>query len=462
MKIASALIAVLLIAGAGLAGGSMAALRPLFAIAVPYAAVAIFVAGGFTVSAIGGIERYIEKGDVVVIKPNVAFERPAALGATTNPEVLVALIELVREAGAAEIRVADNPIESPQSCFVRTGIQAAAVKAGARVYLPSAGDFETLNVPGATWIEKWPFFWRPFQGAHKVIGVAPVKDHNLCRASMTTKNWYGLLGGRRNQFHQDIHGIIADLALMLRPRTVWTHLRGNWWRGVVGGAIASVGYGERPTQSPAVQLITIAVILLGFTAAAYTFGGLLQLLLAGELEQYLGRRRMERDISKLSGHAIVVGFGRIGRAVASKAAAFGMRVAYSSRTVSSSPLGESMPFDRLLSTSDVVTLHCPLTPDTRHLIGRRGEEAGIDEEAVVAGHPGKGAHLVVREARGPDRRRRRRTAALAVAAVPEAKPAATPTAPMARCRTLSAVLTGTSVAITPPSPTAKPHTATRM
>ena len=39
--------------------------------------------------------------------------------------------------------------------------------------------------------------------ATKVIGVAPVKDHNLCRASMTTKNWYGLLGGRRNQFHQD-------------------------------------------------------------------------------------------------------------------------------------------------------------------------------------------------------------------------------------------------------------------
>jgi hypothetical protein len=73
-----------------------------------------------SLDALGGIGRFIQRGDVVVIKPNVAFERPAALGATTNPELLTALIEIVREAGAKEIRVADNPIESPSSCFVRS------------------------------------------------------------------------------------------------------------------------------------------------------------------------------------------------------------------------------------------------------------------------------------------------------------------------------------------------------
>jgi uncharacterized protein (DUF362 family) len=197
------------------------------------------------IDAIGGIARFIRRGDVVVIKPNVAFERPAVLGATTHPEVLTALIHLVREAGAAEVRVADNPIESPQSCFVRTGIQRAAVEAGARVFLPSPGEFEILNVPGATWIENWPFFWRPFQGATKVIGVAPVKDHNLCRASMTTKNWYGLLGGRRNQFHQDIHGIIADLALMLRPTFVLLDGSRILFRsGPTGGSLSDVKPGR--------------------------------------------------------------------------------------------------------------------------------------------------------------------------------------------------------------------------
>jgi glyoxylate reductase len=60
----------------------------------------------------------------------------------------------------------------------------------------------------------------------------------------------------------------------------------------------------------------------------------------------------------------IVGYGRIGRAVASRAAAFGMKVAHTSRG------SDGMPLDRLLATSDVVSLHVPLTPDTRHLIGQ--------------------------------------------------------------------------------------------
>ncbi|MET0214982.1 MAG: D-glycerate dehydrogenase [Vicinamibacterales bacterium] len=60
----------------------------------------------------------------------------------------------------------------------------------------------------------------------------------------------------------------------------------------------------------------------------------------------------------------IVGYGRIGRAVASRAAAFGMNVAHTSRG------SDGMPLDRLLATSDVVSLHVPLTPDTRHLIGQ--------------------------------------------------------------------------------------------
>jgi uncharacterized protein (DUF362 family) len=197
------------------------------------------------VDAIGGIGRFVDKGDVVVVKPNVAFERAPQLGATTNPEVLVAVVELVREAGAREVRVCDNPIESPESCFVRSGMQKAALDAGARVYIPSPSDFEVLHTPGATWIENWPFFWRPFMGADKVIGVSPVKDHNLCRASMTTKNWYGLLGGRRNQFHQDIHGIISDLALMLRPTfVVLDGTRVLFRSGPTGGSLSDVKLGK--------------------------------------------------------------------------------------------------------------------------------------------------------------------------------------------------------------------------
>jgi len=66
----------------------------------------------------------------------------------------------------------------------------------------------------------------------------------------------------------------------------------------------------------------------------------------------------------------IVGFGRIGRAVAARAAAFGVRVAYFARNPQAPKVEgcEPMPLDRLLATSDIVSLHCPLTPETRHLI----------------------------------------------------------------------------------------------
>jgi glyoxylate reductase len=73
--------------------------------------------------------------------------------------------------------------------------------------------------------------------------------------------------------------------------------------------------------------------------------------------------------SELGGKQLgIVGMGRIGRAVANRAAVFGMRVVYTSRSPQNIPGAEPMALDRLLASSDVVSLHCPLTADTRHLI----------------------------------------------------------------------------------------------
>ena len=63
----------------------------------------------------------------------------------------------------------------------------------------------------------------------------------------------------------------------------------------------------------------------------------------------------------------IIGYGRIGRAVAARAEAFGMTVVYSDMAAAGS---EAMPIDRLLITSDIITIHCPLTPDTTHLINQ--------------------------------------------------------------------------------------------
>ena len=67
----------------------------------------------------------------------------------------------------------------------------------------------------------------------------------------------------------------------------------------------------------------------------------------------------------------LVGVGRIGRAVAAKAPAFGMTIAYTDHIASDIPGAVQMPLDRLLSTSDVVSLHVPMMPETKHLIDKK-------------------------------------------------------------------------------------------
>jgi uncharacterized protein (DUF362 family) len=170
---------------------------------------------------LGGIERFVKKGETVAIKPNVAFASPSILGATTNPDLVAEVIRLCYEkAGAKKVIVADNPINNPASCFTLSGIGKAASQAGAKVVLPKDNLFRHTTLTGGKLIKTWPIFFEPFKNVDKLIGIAPVKDHHRSGASMSMKNWYGLLGGRRNIFHQDINTIIAELAMMVRPTLI--------------------------------------------------------------------------------------------------------------------------------------------------------------------------------------------------------------------------------------------------
>lgn len=170
--------------------------------------------------ALGGIEAFIQRGDRVLLKVNAAFATPPMLSATTHPELVAEVARLCYKAGASSVIVTDNPINDPASCFALTGIAHAAGAAGARIVFPRKTYFKPTSVSGGTLIRDWPLLYEPFQGVHKLIGIAPVKDHHRSGASMTMKNWYGLLGGRRNIFHQDIHNVIKELAMMVSPTLV--------------------------------------------------------------------------------------------------------------------------------------------------------------------------------------------------------------------------------------------------
>jgi uncharacterized protein (DUF362 family) len=169
---------------------------------------------------LGGIERFISKGDRVLLKVNAAFATPPILNATSHPDLVSELAALCLAAGAASVVVTDTPINTPQDCFALSGIGQAARQAGARVVLPQESYFRPTSVSGGRIVVNWPVLYEPFVGVTKVIGVSPVKHHERSGASMSMKNWYGLAGGRRNKFHQDIHNSIAELARLLVPTLV--------------------------------------------------------------------------------------------------------------------------------------------------------------------------------------------------------------------------------------------------
>ena len=169
---------------------------------------------------LGGIERFVKEGETVAIKPNVAFASPPMLGATAQPELVAQVVTLCLKAGAAQVIVTDNPINDPASCFTLSGIGKAASQAGAKVILPNSHHFRHTTLEGGKLIKNWPIFFGPFARVDKLIGITPIKHHARAGASMTMKNFYGLLGGRRNIFHQDINTIIAELAMMVKPTLV--------------------------------------------------------------------------------------------------------------------------------------------------------------------------------------------------------------------------------------------------
>ena len=211
---------------------------------------------------LGGMGAFVRPGERVLLKVNAAFASPPALGATSHPDLVAAVTRLCLDAGAATVTVTDNPINDPATCFALTGIDTAARSAGADVVLPRESLFERYSLAGGRLIRDWPVLMAPLMRVDRVIGLAPVKDHHRSGASMILKNWYGLLGGRRNIFHQDINTIIAELAMMIRPTVVVLDgIQSMMTNGPTGGSLSDLS----PTGALIVSTDGVAADAFGAT-----------------------------------------------------------------------------------------------------------------------------------------------------------------------------------------------------
>jgi uncharacterized protein (DUF362 family) len=191
------------------------------------------------IAAVGGMKRFVSRGDKVIIKPNIGWDRTPELAACTNPEVVKTLVELSLEAGAKEVIVTDNSTNSSTRCFARSGIQEAAKAGGARVLLPNENKLKKVPLKGE-WLKDWEVF-SDYLEADKVINVPIAKHHSLCRLTLGMKNWLGAIGGPRNQLHQRLDEGMVDLAAFFKPcLTVLDAYRMLMRNGPQGGRTSDV------------------------------------------------------------------------------------------------------------------------------------------------------------------------------------------------------------------------------
>jgi uncharacterized protein (DUF362 family) len=203
----------LALSGSSLFGTAPATVRPDLVIAHGLKIPAVVRAA---LDGIGGIKRFIAKGDVVVIKPNIGWDRTPEQGANTHPQVVATLVTLCFEAGAKKVKVFDRTCNDPRRCYVQSGIELAAKAAGAEVTHIDDRKFREVAIAGGVAFKSWPLYTEALD-ADKLINVPVAKHHSLSKVTLGMKNMMGIMGGNRGQVHQRLNDALVDVATVVKP-----------------------------------------------------------------------------------------------------------------------------------------------------------------------------------------------------------------------------------------------------
>lgn len=176
------------------------------------------------IETLGGIGKFVKSGDVVLIKPNMAFPNPPAWGSTTNPEVVTSVVKLCIDGGARTILIIDHPMGRSEQCLVRTGIAAACEKFGTdKVKVSMATeqrDYKEVKLEKAKALEKTEVH-KALLRADVFINIPVAKSHSATVVSLGMKNIMGLIWDRVYLHQQiDLHQGIADLSTFIKPSLI--------------------------------------------------------------------------------------------------------------------------------------------------------------------------------------------------------------------------------------------------
>lgn len=195
-------------------------------------------------TALGGMGRLVSKGDKVVIKPNISWNRAPEFAANTNPYLVAALVSLCLDAGASRVRVIDHTCSNnPKPSYNISGIEEAARHSGAEIAYVDRSRFRELAIPGGKVLKSWSFndAFVLEDEVDVLINVPIAKHHSTSRLTMALKNTFGMVGWDRGRLHKDIHPKIADLNRVVKvDLTVLDAYRVLRRHGPTGGRLDDV------------------------------------------------------------------------------------------------------------------------------------------------------------------------------------------------------------------------------
>ena len=189
--------------------------------------------------ALGGMKRFVKKGDIVWIKPNIGWDRTPEQAGNTNPDVVATLIRLCQDAGAKAVKVGDYTCDKAPATYERSQIAPISKKMGAEVIFMDKNRFRETTLPGAERLKSIPIYPELIE-CDLVINVPLVKHHVLAELTMCMKNYMGVVEERK-KFHQDIPTCLADITRYMKPRLcVLDAMRILTAHGPKGGNLADV------------------------------------------------------------------------------------------------------------------------------------------------------------------------------------------------------------------------------
>lgn len=163
-------------------------------------------------AAMGGISRFVKKGQKVVVKPNIGWDKKPELAANTNPQLVAAIVADCLKAGASEVVVFDHTCDEWQACYKNSGIEAAAKAAGAKMaFAHDEKYYKEVNLPKGLRLKSAKIHENIID-CDVWINVPVLKNHGGAKMTIAMKNYMGIVWDRGFWHSNDLQQCIADCA----------------------------------------------------------------------------------------------------------------------------------------------------------------------------------------------------------------------------------------------------------